>query len=69
MEAREPVSPALFGGDNDVPVEDDLWRESRGALFRRTSGADAGAMCGLEPDDASGNAAELCGVSVDDYQL
>jgi IS5 family transposase len=66
---REPLPPALCGRDDDVPIEDNLWRESHGALLRRTSSADAREVCGLESDDASGNAAEFRRVSDVDSQL
>ena len=69
MEARERLSSTLFGRDDHVPAEDDLWRESRGAQFLGTSGTNAGAVCDSEPDDASGDATKLCRVSDVDSQL
>ena len=56
MEAGERLLAAELGRDNDVSLEDDLLRQAHGTKLCGTSVRDAGVVCGVEPDDAAGDA-------------
>lgn len=56
METRERLSPALSGGDSDVPTQDNLRPSIERARLGGASLGNDGAMRGAQSDDTSGDA-------------